>query len=73
MFFNQQKHQFQIIVILTCLEKLKNINVRITSDIIRKRFVHVICVHDNRGQWITQHRLKSNQSVSALIPLVGLK
>ena len=27
----------------------------------------------NRGQWITQQILESNQSVSALIPLVGLK
>ena len=27
--------------------------------------------HDNGGQWITQQRLKPNQSVSALIPLVG--
>ena len=27
--------------------------------------------HDNRGQWITQQGLKPNQSVSALIPLIG--
>ena len=27
--------------------------------------------HDNGGQWITQQRLKSNQNVLALIPLVG--
>ena len=64
-FFNQQKHQFQIIVRLTCLEKLKNINVRIMRDIIRKIFIHVICIHANRGQWITQHKLKPNQSVHA--------
>jgi len=43
------------------------------EKLIEKKFVHVICIHDNRGQWITQHRLKPNQSVSTLIPLVGLK
>ena len=42
-------------------------------DIIRKIFVHVIFIHANRGQWIAQHKLKPNQRVPTLIPLVGLK
>ena len=36
-------------------------------------YSQVFCIHDNMNQWITQHRLKPNESVSTLIPLVGLK